>query len=460
MPYQAIPMALKLGKGRSSNVSIENLVNMYAEKTPDGSKFPVVVHGAPGLKLWGTFGSGPIRALQKLGTRLFVLSGTELYVVDGGKTGVLLGTIPGTGHVPSIANGSAVTPEVGFLLPNELYVATTSTLATTGQSGFSDITYQDGYAIMTDANAELWQISAIDDMSTWSGLDFSAADTFGDDLVGFISDHRELWLFGKESIEIWQNVGSAAFPFARATIIETGCLSRDSIAKANNSVFWLGHDFVVYEASGYQPRAISNPWVNQLIREAAGADVAKSWVYSIEGHTCYVISFSDLSLVYDTSTGFWHERQTYDKVRWRAQESIYQFSTNLVGDSENGNVYELDVDTYTDSTDPLIRTMQLPPIHGAGHRLSMSRLFTDFEGGVGLTSGQGSDPLAMMVFSDDQGNTWSNEVTASIGQIGEYSNRAMWNRCGHFTDRTYRISVSDPVKVSIVGTYAEMERRL
>jgi hypothetical protein len=75
----------------------------------------------------------------------------------------------------------------------------------------------------------------------------------------------------------------------------------------------------------------------------------------------------------------------------------------------------------------------------------------EFEAGVGIETGQGDDPQAMMRWSDDGGHTWGNEHWANIGKIGEYARRARWNKLGRSRNRIYEVSISDPVKRVIVA---------
>lgn len=59
---------------------------------------------------------------------------------------------------------------------------------------------------------------------------------------------------------------------------------------------------------------------------------------------------------------------------------------------------------------------------------------------------QGRDPQIMLDWSDDKGKTWSTEITASMGKIGEYGTRVIFRRLGSSRDRIFRVSISDPVK--------------
>lgn len=80
------------------------------------------------------------------------------------------------------------------------------------------------------------------------------------------------------------------------------------------------------------------------------------------------------------------------------------------------------------------------------------------ETGVGLTSGQGSDPQVMLRWSDNGGHTWGNEHWTSMGMQGQYKARALWRRLGQGRNRVYEVSGSDPVKVAILDLYLNVER--
>ena len=70
---------------------------------------------------------------------------------------------------------------------------------------------------------------------------------------------------------------------------------------------------------------------------------------------------------------------------------------------------------------------------------------------------QGQDPKLMLDWSDDNGHTWSNQLSEPMGKLGEYDTRVMFRRLGSSRDRIFRISISDPVKRVILGAYLEAE---
>ena len=88
----------------------------------------------------------------------------------------------------------------------------------------------------------------------------------------------------------------------------------------------------------------------------------------------------------------------------------------------------------------------------------MPHLYLDFATGVGLTTGQGSDPQVMLRWSDDGGDTWSNEHWRSLGKTGAKKTRVHWNRLGQFGDkgRIFELTKSDPVEFSLLGAHADL----
>jgi hypothetical protein len=442
-------------QARSGGVSSQRCVNLYLEQNPSTQKGPVTLYGTPGLKRWGTFGSGPIRGMCALGPKCYIVSGSTLYAAGWNGDAVEVGSIAGSGPVRMVANAT----HVAIATQNELYAANLDGVISLPESGMSSVAYQDGYVIFTQAGTEKFWLSGLDDLTTIDALDFSSADAFADALVGCVSNHRELWLFGERSTEGWYNSGNATFPFERAqgAFLEIGCKAAGSIAKAQRSVLWLGHDLYVYAAQGYQAQKISTHGIDRLISEVSDPTAAEAFVYDQDGHTFYELSFPLLTIVYDLSTGLWHERKSEGMSRHRVGCYSAVFGKRLVGDIEDGRVYELDLDTYDDDGDTITRSVSTPTLFAATRKVTLARLSLDMDAGVGLTAGQGSDPRAMLDWSDDGGVTWGPRIEAAIGPLGARKYEVIWGRLGSFRQRTLRVSISDPIRVAITGAYASLE---
>lgn len=66
----------------------------------------------------------------------------------------------------------------------------------------------------------------------------------------------------------------------------------------------------------------------------------------------------------------------------------------------------------------------------------------------------GVDPQVMLQISRDNGRTFGAEKWTSIGKVGQYGKRAIWRRLGSARDFVFQLTVTDPVKFTIVHASA------
>jgi hypothetical protein len=399
----------------------------------------------------------------------FVVSGSELYKIDTYYNATLLGTVSGSGGPVSMAdNGTqlfvACDPE-GYIYNNATNVF--AQITDPDFPGANLVGYLDGYFVFTEPNSQrVWVTSLLDGTSV-DPLDFASAEGSPDGLVSLIVDHREVWLYGTNSVEVWYNTGASDFPLQRiqGAFNEIGCAAPHSVAKMDNGLFWLGADArgrgIVYRANGYNGQRISTHAVEWQIQSYGDISDTIAYTYQQDGHSFYVLTFPSAgkTWVYDVATQAWHERASGDDNQYRHRSNCQMTFANeiIVGDFENGNLYAFDMTVYSDNgaIQKWLRSWRaLPPGQNTLKRTTHHSLQLDCESGVGLVTGQGSNPQVMLRWSDDGGNTWSNEHWSSMGGIGEYNRRVFWRRLGmtlKLRDRVYEISGTDPVKIAIMG---------
>ena len=514
---------------RSVNAADNRMINLYPEVIAEGGKDAAYLQRCPGYTLRATFGTGPVRGLWTLGSFLYVVSGNGFYRLDrtflGETTGFLeledgsfvlleddskitletgtsyVGYVSGTGPVSMADNGTQI-----FIAANPdgyIYNADTTAFAQITDPDFPGavtVGYLDGYFVFNEPNSQrVWVTQLLDGLSI-DPLDFASAEGSPDGLVSLIIDHREAWLFGTNSVEVWYNSGEADFPLSRiqGAYNEIGCIAPYSVAKMDNSVFWLGADArgqgIVYRAQGYQGVRISTHAVEFAIQQYDDLSDAVGYTYQQDGHTFYVLNFTnaDTTWVYDAATGSWHERAAFrngDFKRHRGNCHSRFDGEPIIGDFENGNLYAFSLDVFSDNgvTQKWLRSWRaLPTGSNNLKRTTHHSLQIDMETGVGLPgygiddyvylgtqagdildteSGQdiileefvvtpGAVPQLIMRWSDDGGHTWTEPRQTSMGRIGRYGTRAIYRRLGMTTklrDRVYEISGTDPVKVAING---------
>ena len=454
---------------RSVNAADSRMVNLFAEGIPEGGKEAAFLNRAPGLRLLATVGDGPIRGLWRMGNYGYVVSGKELYRLNADWTSLYIGNLSGTGPVSIADNGTQMF--IACNGPSFIYNSTTeefAQIADTDFPGAVTVGYLDGYFVFNEPQSQRVWVTSLLDGTAIDPLEFASAEGSPDQLVAAIVDHREAWLFGTNSIEVWYDAGSADFPLQRiqGAFNEIGLAAAYSVAKLDNGLFWLGSDSrgqgIVYRSNGYTGKRISTHAVEWQIQQYGDISDAIGYTYQQDGHAFYVLVFpsEDTTWVYDVSTELWHERAGFYEGQFVRHRGNCQMAYNgevVIGDFENSNVYAFDLNVYADngSIQRWLRSWRaLPTGKNDLNRTAQHTLQLDCETGVGLNTGQGSDPQVMLRWSDDGGHTWSNEHWSSMGKIGRYGYRTFWRRLGmtmKIRDRVYEVSGTDPVKITIMG---------
>lgn len=455
------------------------MVNLYPEIEAPGSKNVVSLRGTPGLSLFTTLGNAPVRGfIRSTNGTLVVIGGNTVYTVATNGTATSIGTITTSSGIVRMAdNGTQIMIVDGSLTTyyTDLSTVTAITQLNTiisdnSYSGPVWCTSQDGYMIVAFPNSDNWYISAVDNATSWTSTDFTSADSQPGYIQAIISHRDEIWILKDRFYEVWYNSGNASFPFERhqGAEGEIGCIAPQSVDRIGNSLYWIGSNEqgkgIVWKTQGYTPIPVSsNDIIYQFSRFTDISD-AISYTYQQEGHVFYVLNFptANETWCYDESTEMWHRRgylnpTTNTMERQRGYVQILFNQKDYVGDYETGKIYELDLDTYTDNTVEIQRTWTSPHVHKDRKRLYFQSFEMDMESGVGLNSGQGRDPQAMLQWADDGGHTFGNEYWAPIGKQGEYKKRIHWHRLGVSRSRVFRMRISDPVKVVLISAHADVE---
>jgi Phage stabilisation protein len=327
----------------------------------------------------------------------------------------------------------------------------------------------DNYFVYNRPSSQQWGASGV--LSPISGnTSFSSKDGSPDNLVALIVDHREVYLMGESSSEVWTDVGGNPFPFQRipGTNTQHGIAAKFSVARFGDSFCYVSRNnrgqAQIMQMKGYVPTRISNHAVENSITNQY-VDDAIAWTYQLEGHECYVVSFPTLELTwaYDLASGMWHKwlytnnDGTYTRHRGNCC-AVFQ-GLVLVGDYQDGSIYEIDKNNYTDNGQYTRRLRRAPHLVTDLQRQYFDELQIQFQPGVGLTGITtplnnevvGADPQAMLRWSNDGGSTWSKEYWTSIGKIGKYKNRAIWRRLGMARDRVFEVVVNDPINAVIIS---------
>lgn len=456
----------------SVDTNFQRCVNWYPETGGIEGKDQLILLPTPGLKDFSDVAGADsvVRGLIEHQGTLYAVVDNTFYSINSAGTATSEGTLTTNSSRVQMA---AIDDEI-FIVDGTngyRYVISSDTFSQITDvdfpSGTTSVTSQDGFIIVREASGNRFYISSVNDGSAWNALDFASKEGAPDNLKAVVSNSRQLWLFGERTTEVWVNTGSASFPFQRLSdvFIDWGAVSEHAITPLDNTLFWLAQSrngsLSVVKAQGFGAVLVSTPAIANKISSYTTISDAFSYGYHLNGHDFYVLTFptEGVTWVYDVSTNMWHERSSFvdqEDTRHRSNCYAFAFNKHLVGDFDSGSIYELDNDTYTDDGTRIRRVRTTRHFHNDNRQVTFNNLTIDVETGVGLTSGQGSDPQYMLRVSRDGGRTWGNERWRSPGKIGIYDERMVWHLLGTGRVFTFEISVTDPIKAVIIDARADI----
>lgn len=453
------------------------LINWYCEidaQKNQGERGIMALYPTPGLTTVVDFGSGEVRGLHTLPgnqTMLAVVGGT-VYSISRGFAYLVVGTLTtATGPVYITDNGASAyfTDGSGFRYAYTWGTGTFSTLTDGGFTGANVCDEVDNYIIYNRPGTNQWGCTSAGSVVSTS-LSFAAKIGSSDNIVSLIADHRQVLLLGENYSERWIDTGSFPFPFAiiPGSSMQHGLAAQNSVSRLGEGVAFLARDtrgqatVVLWGATMPSPLRISTFAIENAIQSYAVTDDAIAYTYTQAGHEFYVLTFptEDVTWVYDLSTStperpMWHRRAWRDSYgvlhRHRSNCSTLFGGDTIVGDFENGKIYKFDQSNYTDAGDVIPCIRRCRHLTQDLNRVFYEDIQIQFQPGVGLQSGQGSDPECLLRWSNDGGFTFGNDHVLKIGKVGQYKRRAMKRRLGWARDRVFEIEVTDPVYRVVVS---------
>jgi hypothetical protein len=452
-------------QGKSRTVSSQTHTNLYAEISSDKSR--LAFYCPPGLTLDYTYGDTPVRGSIGVGDVKYEVHRGTFWEVDNAGSKTNRGTLNTTsGKVEMSYNGS----QVGIVDGTNMYCFTVSgaSFVVVSSGLFSNpvsITYGNSYFIVGFADGR-FQTSDVYDGTVFDALDYATAEQNPDGLVKVVVDHGELLILGENTTEPWAVNPGQGFTYVAigSSAMEFGLAAQFSLTKYQDSLAGLFKNTMgevqVMQMQGHRFVPISTPEMDSIFNGYDTVADATAYSYMRGGHPMFQINFPSAgkSWLYDAHSGMWSPlKYGLNETRHRGEIRTDFLNKPRVTDYENGNVYTLDPDVFTDNGTAIPREIISKHFFKDAKRVSISSLHVEFEPGVGLATGQGSDPMAMLQISRDGGFTWGNEMWTTIGKVGKYENRAIWRRLGSGRDFVFRIRVTDPVKVVITNAYIEAE---
>lgn len=471
MPILPLALPTSSNQGDHGHSGAAALINCYAVPVGGEQKNQVLIRARPGLDSVVTLATtGGVRGQLEVDGVVYVVGGRTLFQVDSSGTSTLIGGIPSDGYVGMARNQRGVGVQTVIAASGLSYVVVGGSLARitdTDLIAAIDVCVINRSAIFASPDGRMMR-SEIDDVTSLDGLDLAEAEAVPDGLHRVVDRGSDLIAIGPRSTEILTDTGSEAFGFSRNTVLNIGCVGPSSVVKAtilgqtvSDAVAWVANNLQgryagVVMLSGFTVAKISTPWVDRLIDQEADKSAIQATSWIDRGRSFLAWRLTDTTIVYDASTGLWHENRSRDVngnlTAWNIASSTVLEGRVLAGHATEPKLYWLDHNTYDDDGDELIMRVRTPPLHAHPGRIELSRLDLDVLPGSALASGSAQDtsPTIAMRMSHD-GVTWNPERTRSLGRQGQTQTRVFWTRNGTFATASFEFTMSAAIAREILS---------
>ena len=458
MPSQRteIPLGMMEQKARSPFVSSQSLVNCVAETMqPAGS----AIYGGFGLTEFSDIGTGEVRGVYPFNEVCYAVSGDKLYSVDENGEETEIGPIAGYDPVDWSDNGEQLT----IVSDSTTYVYDGSALTPINDPDFRRATstaFLKQTTIFTVYDSSVFITSALGDSTDYDALDVATAEAKPDKLVrGFVSGNE--WLaFGKRSVEGYYFSGKPnGVPLSPTqTYLDYGLAGRDAVCGIDNTVAWLSHLLDFRTLRDQTPLAIADPAISAMVQGWTNPETARMFSFAIGGHEWMAVRHANGCALWDASTRLWSMRESHGLDTWRVASSAWCYNKNIMGDATTGKLWVLDPNAHAEGSDPLVRKITTHTLGPGGTPFTLDKVELEVETGVGLATGQGSDPKIWMQLSRDGGRTFGARMERSLGLMGKRNTIVVWQGpFGDFpqTGGVIRWGVSDPVRFVAKKAWAD-----
>jgi hypothetical protein len=482
-----IPLTSGAYSAASLIANAQRSVNLYPESNPQETTPPVQVtqYPRPGLTLLSSpptvgFGRGLYVATNG---KLFAVINQNVYHIhyEDNWEFHLVGTMQSAITTPVLAADNGVD---ALFLDNTLNgysvvidTATGHQFNQIGDPNFLGGTrpdFIDSFLITNQPNTKNWY-STLSGQLVFNGLYIGVKTAWPDNIQCVISVERAVWVLGKYKSELWYNAGAVPFPFQiqPGLIIEHGCAAPYSAAKQDVNCYWLSQSpegaRMVMKGTQNIAQRISNHAIEAEFVNYPRVDDAIGSVFQINGHAFYCLDFptADKTWVYDEATKQWHQWTHIDtngmEHRCLTPFKAYAYGINVGLDWQNGNLYKLDEENFTDNDSPIAYIRSFPHVEASeSQRITVWKFVADMQVGAAPGTSQVpttiEPPLVSLRVSRDRGASWGNAVMVPLGAQGQYLTRPTWNRLGYMADAVFELSWSTPLKTALNGAFIEVEK--
>ena len=449
-----------IGSGNQSQgiqLNPSSLINFYVSTTygVDAVKSKEVLLRTPGTTLWSISpNQGTFRGWLETNNVLYVVMTSKLYSVSTSKVWTELGTLTSaTTRVSMVSNGLQLFIDTGSEAWTYTYATATFAAMNDADYNYSGyVTELAGRVISAIPSTNRFQISAINDATSWAALDYDSFSNDSENLVAVFSNRTELYLFGRKNTEIHAHTGNADFPFEKKVGLNIfyGCAAKETIQYVNGTIIWLARNAqgkaLLMSLTNYTPQIVLSEADNYQIQSLSTISDAVARTFEFNGHVFYAIWFPTEAKTFllDTLTSKFIQLKSWKSNGTDADGNVvYTLSRHIMDDiilfndmilvadyRATGTILEYSKTTQTDYLSGPSNTIYseciLPVISNEEGRLTINSLELDYEKGVSIYTEEDfvqnpalNQPLANISLSKNAGREFNYIRTVNLGYKGQ-----------------------------------------
>ena len=477
MPKIDLPIGNGFYESFSKDVANLQSLNCYPQfPQTSGAVTREAIFPTQGIDKFATL-SGACRGMYNFQESMFSVNGNNLYLIKENGTVENKGTVSGSGQVSMSDNGITM----AIVIPSgDCYFYNSGVLTLITDSVFTDfqarvggvtsVCSKDGYFIFT-TKEEFFLSSLVteNDGMNFDALDFSTAERKPDNIIRAMIIRGELYIFGTQTTEVFQNTGNTASPFERISGAsnDKGLTARFSVIEFDNSYVYIGSGVGESPSIWRGLSKISTSAIDYQLSNLTELELSDSiaFKYTENGSFFACFTFGSKTFVYDSTASaikglpIWHQRGS-ELESYRVNSMVDVYGSIYVGDKSESFIGKFNKNTYTEYLETVDRQFITSYVSSDGAPLFVSELELKTESGVGAFREDiiGVDPVINMSYSDDGGNNFINAGDKKLGKQGNYTKRQIWHRLGRIAySRMFKFTISEPVKSVFIKLSLKIE---
>lgn len=452
-------------ESRSRPVSSQLTVNMYQQFT-DKASDNFVLHSFPGQVFKSEVDEQTDRNVHRMAEVLYRVVDDSLYRVNSIFEHFFIGKVAGGDRCIFADDGENL-----VIVADKVYVynSFTNVFSVNANVNLVDVlsvTFINNQFLYT--TAKLTFVSGVGDPFDVTGDNAVGAESSPDNLIRDYVFNQTIYRLGKRTVEYWYNSGVGTPPIDRmeGRMYTVGCAAIHSVNNTDNAIYWLGDDNSIYRTSGGPPEKISDDGLSNTLEKMSKVSDAYGHTFTLQGQDFYMITFPTGGKTYVVNEalgkqGWFNLASTNLNTAYSGTSVINVYEKNIV--INKGKVLELSLDEYTQDSDVMLRRRITANLDSSafglpkGKRIKMSRVKFIMEAGVGLMTGQGTNPRIMIEPSFDGGRSFVGQDWVEIGRLGQTTLQPEWDNIDSFYEIMLRITISDPVPLTIFSATIDVK---